>query len=81
MKAFKAYAILFDDILFQFDNLDPNVLTPITVQPPNAQVSMIVIETVKPQNCSIIQGIAIDQCCEKGAKLALFVLLKILIPY
>ena len=54
------------NVLFQFENLDPNVLTPITVQPPNAQVSMIVIETVKPQNCSIIQGIAIDQCCEKG---------------
>ena len=52
--------------LSQRNGIDPNILTPITVPVPEFEVSMIVIETVKPQNCSIIQGIAIDQCCEPG---------------
>ena len=53
-------------LLSQRPDIDPNVLTPISIVGPIEDVSMIIIESVKPSNCSIIQGISIDQCCEPG---------------
>ena len=56
----------------QFTGLNPDLLIPITVPVPDDAVSKIVIESVKPYNCSVIQNIEIDQCCEKGLHTFLF---------